>query len=390
MHQAPYKVILATFAPFVGGAEVALERLALGLLEAGHLPLIAVGRKGEVLERYRALRLPCVHVRMALTDKWRFWDYLRARSALARLFADECPHLVHANDLPTHQMVSQAAHRTGIPRLCHHRFIFPGEALDWMNKYGAERHVYVSQALMAEIGQRSSQLASAPREVVYDGLPLPSLPSPEERREARRQLDLPLDRLIVNFSGQIIKRKGVAELLRAWAILAPRWGEKAVLVIVGDDLEKNGDYRRQMESLAGELGIQAQFAGFRKDVARWLCASDFAVVPSHVEPLGNATLEAMAMALPVVGASVGGIPEMIVNDETGLLVPAKDPERLAQALDRLLEDASLRNCLGMAARRRCEEKFSVKAHTDAMCLQYDAILHGSGNGQRRPLARAIS
>ena len=79
-----------------------------------------------------------------------------------------------------------------------------------------------------------------------------------------------------------------------------------------------------MQGLAAVLGCPARFVGFRKDVPDWLTAADLAVVPSHVEPLGNATLEAMACGLPVVGSEVGGIPEMVVHEETGLLVPPRD------------------------------------------------------------------
>ena len=103
-----------------------------------------------------------------------------------------------------------------------------------------------------------------------------------------------------------------------------------------------------MESLARELKCPARFLGFQKDVNDWLLASDIAVVPSHSEPLGNATLEAMAVALPVIGSAVGGIPEMVVHEETGLLVPPHSPDQLAAAIGRLLCDPAARTCPGRA------------------------------------------
>jgi glycosyltransferase involved in cell wall biosynthesis len=220
----------------------------------------------------------------------------------------------------------------------------------------------------------SSALRDSSREVLYDGLPLPSIPSDEDRRQARLRLALPLDRLLVLFAGQIIERKGVADLLRAWVRLESEVVNRAELLIVGDDLQGNGAYRREMERLAADLMCPARFVGFQKNVADWLIGADVAVVPSHVEPLGNATLEAMALARPVVGCNVGGIPEMIVSGETGLLVPPRDPESLAASLRSMLLDPSLRRRMGEAARQRCESMFSLDPHVYAVLKEYANLL----------------
>jgi glycosyltransferase involved in cell wall biosynthesis len=353
---------------------VAALRLMVGLREAGHDVVCVVGTKGELLERLAAERIRSYYVPTRFTDKWKWLSYRRSRNELLSILRVEQPQVVHSNDLPTHQMASDAARRLGVPRVCHHRWIFERGAIEWLNKYGAERHLFVSRALMKELCQNSSQLATAPGEVVHDGLPLPARPTQSDRREARKQLGLAPERLLALFAGQIIERKGVSDLLYAWAELAPRWGERADLVIVGDDLEAKGAYRTKMEALASELIGRVRFVGFQKNVPTWLTAADIVIVPSHAEPLGNATLEAMAHARPVVGSDVGGIPEMIVAEQTGLLVPPKSPPQLAVAIDRLLADAELRDRLGSAARRRCEERFSLEAHAAAVVRQYEAAI----------------
>jgi glycosyltransferase involved in cell wall biosynthesis len=372
------KVCLASMAPFVGGAEVAAERLALGLLQEGHDVFLLLGQKGAVMERMEKAGLRCVHSAMYLTDKWHWLRYYRARRGLRRVLWSEQPDVLHNNDLPTHQVLSDAGRGLGVPRICHHRFPFPGTAIDWMCKYGAERHLFVSRGLMDEMCGESARLGAFPhREVVHDGLPLPPAPTPEARLEARRRLGLPADRVIVSFAGQIIERKGVADLIRAWAMLGEGLRARAELVIIGDDLAEQGAYRRAMEQLAGRVNCPARFVGFQKNVGEWLLASDVATVPSHVEPLGNATLEAMAHALPVIGGNVGGIPEMVVDGRTGLLVPPRSPERLAEALERLIGDRELRELQGAAGRRRCEERFSLKAHALAVLEQYRHVLQRS-------------
>jgi glycosyltransferase involved in cell wall biosynthesis len=368
------KVCIASMAPFLGGAEVAAERLALGLRESGHDVFLLLGRPGPVQERLEAAGLRCLVSPMMHTDKWHWLRYWLSRRALTRILQAENPDVIHSNDLPTHQIISDAARKLGVPRLCHHRFPFPGSGIDWLNKFGAERHLFVSRALMDEMCAESSRLAAVPCEVVHDGLPLPQVPDAEQRRSARQKLDLPGDSAVALIAGQVIERKGVADLIRAWSLLSPAARAAGALIVVGDDLAGQGAYRLEMEELAHKLDVQARFVGFRKDVPEWLTAVDFAVVPSHVEPLGNATLEAMSFALPVLGSRVGGIPEMVVHEQTGLLVPPRDPPALAAALERLLLDADLRLSLGQAGRRRCEECFSLEAHTRAVLRQYTAAL----------------
>ncbi len=368
------RITIASWAPFQAGAEVAAERLAVGLQTAGHDVLVVLGTEGETLKHMRSVGLRCEFVPMAMTDKWRWWRYTETRRQLTAILRREQPDVVHCNDLPTSQMVGEAAQRLEIPRICHHRFPFSGSAIDWLNKFGAERHVFVSAALKNEICASSSQVASSSGSVVHDGLPLEPAPTMSERQAARARLDLPQAKVLVLFAGQIIERKGVADLLQAWQFVQPAVREQAELLIVGDDLQNNGEYRLAMEDLAKQIGSPARFFGFQRNIKDWLTAADFAVVPSHVEPLGNATLEAMAYSLPVIGCDVGGIPEMIVHEATGLLVAPRNPAGLAAALERLILNADVRQQFGAAGRRRCETHFSIEAHTANIVEQYQLML----------------
>ena len=377
------KIALTSWAPFYAGAEVAALRLAVGLREAGHEVVCAVGTDGELLAKLREAGIDAEFIETKFTDKWGWWSYRNSRHKLVQWLGRQQPDVVHSNDLPTHQMTSDAARAWQLPRICHHRWIFEARAIDWFNKYGAERHLFVSRALMDDLCGQSPRLAAGPCEVVYDGLPLPECPTEAGRAAAKQQLGLPIDQPLVLFAGQIIERKGVADLLHAWHELREKWSAAASLVVVGDDLEGKGAYRAKMESLAAELGITARFVGFQKNVPTWLTAADIVLVPSHAEPLGNATLEAMAHARPVIGGNVGGIPEMVVDGQTGLLVPPKSPSDLAAAIDRLLSDASLRTRLGAAARARCERLFSLEAHVAAVVTHYETVVN------RRPEAAFV-
>ncbi len=120
-----------------------------------------------------------------------------------------------------------------------------------------------------------------------------------------------------------------------------------------------GRREAEMRQLAQELGLagRVHFLGQRPDIPDLLGALDIFVLPSHSEGVSLALLEAMAAGLPVIATAVGGLPEVVTDGVNGLLIPPQDPEALAQALARLLDDPALAKKLGENARRHVEEKF---------------------------------
>ena len=183
---------------------------------------------------------------------------------LVRIFHRFKPDLVHCNDLPTNQMVGKAARQLCIPRICHHRFPFGSRAIDWLNKFGAERHLFVSAALKNEMCAASQSLAAATCEVVHDGLPLEAAPDRAARTAARLELKLHADKTLVLFAGQLIERKGVADLLNAWQLLAQSTRDRAELLIVGDDLQNGGAYRIGNAATGNAAGVTGKVSGLSR------------------------------------------------------------------------------------------------------------------------------
>jgi len=156
---------------------------------------------------------------------------------------------------------------------------------------------------------------------------------------------------------RLVWKRGHEELLQAATIV--RRAEPSVrLVIVGD-----GPLRPALEEHARRLGLdgEVRFLGAVHDAARLLPGFDVFVLSSVLEGMSNALLEAMAAGRPVVATRVGGNPELVIDGETGLLVPPRDPEALAEALLRLVRDPGLARRLGEGARRRVESQFTLAA-----------------------------
>ena len=380
-HEQPLKICLASRAPFMGGAEIAAERLALGLIALGHDVVVLLANDGALYQRLRKAGARCVVHPMRQTSKLKWPAYFWSRHKLMRFFQQEQPDIVHANDLPTHAMIADAAKRAKLPILCHHRFTYPQAALDWMNKFRADHHLFITHALRAELHANSPRLAQEPSSVVHDGIPIPDEPTELDQQSARIKLGLPENKAIVLFVGQVIECKGVADLLHAWSKLSPTVRDQAELVIVGEDYQTEGRYRESMEQRAASLKLSVRFVGFQSNVGDWQTAATLAVVPSHVEPFGLVSLEAMARAIPVVATHVGGIPEAVIDGQTGMLVSPSNPDQLAKAIESLLKNPERRIQYGHAGRQRCQTHFSIEAHVQAVVAQYRRQLNAMNSAQ---------
>lgn len=192
--------------------------------------------------------------------------------------------------------------------------------------------------------------------VIHNSVDLGRFDSLPSRDEARSALGLPTEGPVITAVASLTPQKGHSDLLEAVAKVRTDF-PNLLLLLVG-----RGPLRDALEDMARRLGLaeNVHFLGARKDVPAILAASDVAVLSSHWEGLSLALAEAGAAGLPVVATEVDGIPEIVQHGVTGLLVPPRRPQLLAEALHALLRDPSRRQQMGEAARRWVAERFSVE------------------------------
>jgi glycosyltransferase involved in cell wall biosynthesis len=192
----------------------------------------------------------------------------------------------------------------------------------------------------------------------------------ELRAAARRELGLPASAPVVGNVAHLAGHKAQKDLLAA---MPPLLGEipEAHLVIVGD-----GEERRNLEEQTLALGLagRVHFAGFRQDVPRILPAFDVFAMSSRLEGFCNSVLEAFAAEVPVAATRAGGLPEMVIDGETGILTPVGDPGSLAAALVRLIRDPQLGARLAAAARRLVESEYTVERMVERTRVAYAELL----------------
>jgi glycosyltransferase involved in cell wall biosynthesis len=168
--------------------------------------------------------------------------------------------------------------------------------------------------------------------------------------------------------------KGFEHLLRAVAMLRDR-GVDATLVLAGE-----GPSRPELERLASQLGVaqHVQFLGdlAHEDVPAALQAMDIFAMPSTWEGFGVSAVEASAMELPVVASNIHGIPDVVVDGETGLLVPPREPQALANALERLAGNPELRRRMGAAGRAFVAAHYRWEDNAAQMAKLYQRAVGG--------------
>ena len=173
--------------------------------------------------------------------------------------------------------------------------------------------------------------------------------------DVRAEFGIGKDIIIIGNIAHMADHKGQIYLIRAANIIKNKY-QNIKFIIVGD-----GELRSRLELEAHKLGLNdiLIFTGFRKDVISILASFDIFAFPSHLEGLGTSLLDAMAKRKPIVSTFAGGIPEVVENGVSGILVPPKDPESLAIGLTRLIEDRELRIKYGNAGRMIVEERFAI-------------------------------
>lgn len=349
----PLRIVLSVGSLQVGGTESQLVKLAARLTARGHeVHVLAVCRGGPYEESLRAMGVPT-----------RIFGYggLRLRDDTGR----RSPRILLAE---TRKLVAMWRHlRTLRPDVCH-GFLFtcythvlplawaagvpvrvngrrgeppPGPTgllrtvLDFAGRHASNLYVTNSRALAAGL-VRDEGVPAHRVEVIANGVELPAETAEPARRPARGVV-------VAN----LIDYKGHADLIEALALLdAP-----PPICLVGEGPERER-LTRQIE--AHGLGHVVRLAGAVPDARALLTDYQFAVLPSHTEGLPNAVLEAMAAGLPVIATAVGGVPELVSDRATGLLVPPRAPAALAAAIRELAGDPPLRQRMGAAGRRYAE------------------------------------
>jgi teichuronic acid biosynthesis glycosyltransferase TuaC len=301
--------------------------------------------------------------------------YLGCRRQVAKLVKENQIDLIHAHTIMPDGFAAVLLGREfNLPVVCTAHGsdinIYPhrSAATRWATKWAlqrVDRLIAVSEHLQSNI----FRLAGIPSvQVVRNGADS-ELFGTMTKLEARTRLGLPVQETMVLFVGRLVEIKEIPVLLQAMAQL----GSPARLYLVGE-----GEMKQQLIERAKELGIadRCSFVGNRthEEIAIWLSAANCFVLCSRMEGLPTVLPEAMMCQTPVIATSVGGIPEVIKDRETGLLVPHGDSMALARAMRLILTDPLLAASLGKRASEVARRELTWKANAQkTLSVYYDTL-----------------
>ncbi|TAL09165.1 MAG: glycosyltransferase family 1 protein [Nitrospirae bacterium] len=356
----------------IGGAERELLVMLERLPRRGYHPIVVCPDGGPLAQKLARLG---VETRMAPMPPWRklfaYPQRAGAVRALRDVIAAARPALIHVNDIWwVPQALRAAEGLPHIPIAAHVRQeIEPAKA----RRYELERADLVLpvsrqiQRSLEQGGVRPERLRT-----LYSGLDMARVMDQADGRDARRRFGIPAEALVLGTVANLFERKGYEVMIQALPEIVTASPAAHCLIVGSGDAAYEARLRATVEVLGLERRVH--FAGFQESVHPCLAAMDLYVHPALMEGFGIAVLEAMAMRKPVVATTTGGLPEIVQDGETGMLVPSGDAGALAGAVSSLLQNPGRRKQFGEAGRARVAAHFTVEAMMDRLTSGYETLI----------------
>jgi glycosyltransferase involved in cell wall biosynthesis len=344
-----------------GGGERGFAQIIYGINRSQYKVHVACNPGGEFEARLRAMGIRLE--RMSMKSKFNLFTILK----LIRILKEGRFHIVHTQGARADFFGRVAGRLVGVPHiLCTMQMPVEGfdvgrlrkkiyRFIDSLTECYVETFIVVSDFLKKTLIERRG--IPAQRVVkIYNGIELGQYHPDAERGKLRNEWGISQDIPFIGAIGRMVWQKGFKYMIQAIPDIV-RDVPDAKFLFVGD-----GPLREGLEALSEELRVKDNviFTGFRSDIREILSAVNLLVIPSLLEGFPMITLEAMAMAKPIIATNIDGITEQITDGVDGILVLPKDPEALAKAIIRILGDKGSAQKLGLAARKKVEQEFSVE------------------------------
>ena len=346
--------------------------LAKELQKKGYDFRYVVQPKSPLHEKASESGLPVLPIRMA--GEFDVFAVLRLAFAMKRR---KC-RLIHSHDAHSTAIAAAAARFAGVPiRVISRRVDFPLRD-NFFSRLKYRKNVDVIIAISRGVKKvlEDSGIDSSLIKVIPSGTDFSVFSEEGKSDYLRRELGLAEDDFLVGIVAHLADHKGHKYLIKATKILreeAPR----IKVIIVGE-----GPLRMELDKLTKDIRVEDMvfFLGFRADIPQILASLDLFVLSSYLEGMGSSILDAMACRLPVVATKVGGIPEVVTHEKTGLLVTPQRPKSLADAILRLYRDRELASRLGDKGFEIVQRKFSAESMAQKIIRVYEHVAKNKGIG----------
>jgi glycosyltransferase involved in cell wall biosynthesis len=371
----------------VSGPNYSLMRLLQGLDRGRYEPIVYFAGDGEAVRAYSEAGEKCQVISMPPLQHTiaRFPVYMadlaRVSWRVRRTLVDDAIDLVHINTCVT-PYPGIAARAMRLPVVWHVRECLRPNPINDLYLRGivklADRVVAVSGAVRAHVEQRVRG-SGRKAVVINNGIDLDQFARAMCARQTKEELGLPDGQALIVVPAFLLPHKGHEVLIEATSYLVHQLHMTQCLVLCAGEEppEERGRFTARLHELCRIHRVKeyVKFLGLRNDLPAVLAHADVVCLPSTCDDaFPNGVLEGMAAGKPVVASRVGGIPELIENGRTGLLVPCGHPRALAESLARLLKDRASAARMGSEARDRVVERFTARLSATRIQNLYEQVL----------------
>lgn len=376
----PKTILFTDQAAGLGGAEHSLLLLLTHL--QGIQPHLACA-KGALEEQ--AANFNIAHTQFAFPRLRQSWhmplDWQREARALARLALQINAQALHANTVRAAVYTSWAARLAKRPFIWHMRDFWLSEnrpSRQWVDAVGKKLLVTAATKVIANSQATANHLPLSEKiHVVHNGIDLQQFDATLDKRPFCEQYHIPAEAPVVGMVGRLRPWKGQTTFLHMAAHLKQVQPDCHFVIVGGNTFDVQDDYPQQLKQLTTQLQLNESvtFTGPLIDVQPALAAMDIFIHPGEPEPFGLVNIEAMAMQKPVIAFAHGALPEIVVDGETGFLIPPYDLAAMATQITTLLKDENLKIRLGQNGRKRIETHFTIQQTVAKITKIYEQILN---------------
>lgn len=373
----------------IGGGEYSIFYLIRNLNRDIFNPIVFFANENEIIRKLQKEGIETIKIPLhsSITSVYRdsikynpislflyFWYLLSAIFKIRHFLKRSKVDLLHPHDNLSKIIGGIAAKTGSIKIVAHCRDALGndliGRILKMVYLLLTDRVISVSEKTAEFL--MTSRILKGKIKVIYNGVDLNLFRADDIKGNARRELGIPDDCIVIEIIAVLETYKGHRYLFHALKMLKENGISNIRCLVIGEGRERNA----LIETVKNlDISDEVIFLGYRKDIPYLLGSADILAIPSiGQEAFPRVAIEAMAMRVPVICTDFGGLPEAVVDGETGVIVPTMDTDALSKAIVRLIKNPEEREKMGEAGRKRAEENFSIESNVRKTEELYSDIL----------------
>jgi glycosyltransferase involved in cell wall biosynthesis len=372
----PSKILYLSPTSQMGGGEQSLLGIITAIDKTRFQPVVLCPDEGPLVNKLREYKIEVIILPIPRLRRLNFILNFKTLYQLISIIKKDKIVLVHGNGTRENLVGGLAGKINDIPVVWHCRNLIVPGMVDW------ERHFYQLPSVIIANSQAVSLRflfkgrIPAKVKVIYNGVDVNTFSPNVDGKIIRDELEISSDEILIGMVGRIGEGKGHKYFLEAAQKLT-EFCKNCRFMVVGDTIfNEKLLTKNNFVKYCEKLGISSHviFTGHRSDIPHIMASLDVLTLATEAEPFGRVLIEAMAAGKPVIATNAGGVPEIVLDGQTGILVPPRDSHALAAAMLTLVRDSKLRRKMGECGRKRAEINFSNKTMIEKVEQLYSQLI----------------